>query len=100
MKHITTIIALALTLGTLVPLAAQPQMTAKGKTYTNQTRAENCSTKSKGTIISRCCSRFGKQHFRTGSQSTDFQTRRVGKCQFCQEFYFHGKQKSHRTSQF
>ena len=31
MKHITTLIALALTLGTLVPLAAQPQMTAKEK---------------------------------------------------------------------
>ena len=31
MKHITTLIALALTLGTLVPLAAQTKMTAKEK---------------------------------------------------------------------
>ena len=39
MKHITTLIALALTLGTLVPLAAQTQMTAKEKrTQTRQER--------------------------------------------------------------
>ena len=50
MKHITTLIALALTLGTLVPLAAQTKMTAKEK--------------------------------RT------------------QKLHFHGKQKSHGTSQF
>lgn len=39
MKHITTLIALALTLGTLVPLAAQTKMTAKEKrTQTRQER--------------------------------------------------------------
>ena len=41
MKHITTLIALALTLGTLVPLAAQTKMTAKEKrTQTRQERKE------------------------------------------------------------
>ena len=98
MKHITTLIALALTLGTLVPLAAQTKMT--GKTYTNKTRAENSSTKSKRTIIPRRCSCFGKQHVCIGSRSPDFQTRQIGKCQFCQKLHFHGKQKSHGTSQF
>ena len=39
MKHITTLITLALTLGTLVPLAAQTKMTAKEKrTQTRQER--------------------------------------------------------------
>ena len=39
MKHITTLIALALTLGTLVSLAAQTKMTAKEKrTQTRQER--------------------------------------------------------------
>ena len=84
MKHITTLIALALTLGTLVPLAAQTKMT----------------TKSKRTIIPRRCSCFGKQHVCIGSRSPDFQTRQIGKCQFCQKLHFHGKQKSHGTSKF
>lgn len=39
MKHITTLIALALVLGSLAPLAAQTKMTAKEKrTQTRQER--------------------------------------------------------------
>ena len=90
MKHITTLIALALTLGTLVPLAAQTKMTAKEK------RTQT----SKRTIIPRRYSCLGKQHVCIGSRSPNFQTRQIGKCQFCQKLHFHGKQKSHGTSQF
>jgi len=88
MKHITTLIALALTLGTLVPLAAQTKMTAKEKR--TQTRQERKIAQQK----------VKKQHVCIGSRSPNFQTRQIGKCQFCQKLHFHGKQKSHGTSQF
>ena len=95
MKHITTLIALALTLGTLVPLAAQTKMTAKEKR--TQTRQERKIAQQK---VPRRYSCLGKQHVCIGSRSPNFQTRQIGKCQFCQKLHFHGKQKSHGTSQF
>ena len=97
MKHITTLIALALTLGTLVPLAAQTQMTAKEKRTQTRQERKIAQQKAREQLYQDA---VRKQHFRAGSRSIDFQTGQVGKCQFCQEFYFHGKQKSHRTSQF
>ena len=98
MKHITTLITLALTLGTLVPLAAQTKMTAKEKR--TQTRQERKIAQQKVKEQLRRCSCFGKQHVCIGSRSPDFQTRQIGKCQFCQKLHFHGKQKSHGTSKF
>ena len=83
MKHITTLIALALTLGTLVPLAAQTKMTAKEKR--TQTRQER---------------KIAQQKVKEQLYQDSFQTRQIGKCQFCQKLHFHGKQKSHGTSKF
>ena len=91
MKHITTLIALALTLGTLVPLAAQTKMTAKEKRTQTRQERKIAQQKVKEQLYQDVC---------IGSRSPNFQTRQIGKCQFCQKLHFHGKQKSHGTSQF
>ena len=94
MKHITTLIALALVLGSLAPLTAQNKMTAKEKRTQTRQERKIAQQKVKEELYQDAVRALENNTFVLEAN------RLICKCQFNQKFHFHGKQKSHGASKF